>query len=242
MFVVPMLQITLLLWVLAFASVALRAPAYRYALVVLHRLRPWSMTEVFLLGALVAIVKLSAWVHVVPGEGIWALGGLTILLAILSRYDSRAWWDIAERAGREQPADSGCARTDCVPHLRLGFAAALDPESRPMRALRECVRARTPRSAEHTLAWLLAGMILYIPANLLPVMYTSGVQGGQESTILSGVDQFLAGRILGYRRVDFHRECRRAGDQIHCAGPHAPDGAAGNFAGPARAAQALPSG
>jgi paraquat-inducible protein A len=33
-------------------------------------------------------------------------------------------------------------------------------------------------------------MILYIPANLLPVMYTSGVQGGQESTILSGVLSF----------------------------------------------------
>ena len=98
MFVVPLLQITLLLWVLGFASVALRAPGYRYALILLHRLRPWSMTEVFLLGALVAIVKLSAWVHVVAGEGIWAIGGLTILLAILSRYDSRAWWERVEGA------------------------------------------------------------------------------------------------------------------------------------------------
>ena len=52
------------------------------------------------------------------------------------------------------------------------------------------VQVRAPRSAEHTLAWLLAGMILYIPANLVPVMYTSGVQGGQESTILSGVISF----------------------------------------------------
>jgi paraquat-inducible protein A len=33
-------------------------------------------------------------------------------------------------------------------------------------------------------------MILYVPANLLPVMYTSGVQGGQESTILGGVVTF----------------------------------------------------
>ena len=49
------------------------------------------------------------------------------------------------------------------------------------------VHPRVPRSAERTLAWLLAGMVLYIPANLLPVMYTSGVQGGQESTIISGV-------------------------------------------------------
>jgi len=99
MFVVPMLQIALLLWVLLFASVALRAPGYRHALVLLHHLRPWSMTEVFLLGALVAIVKLSAWVHVIAGEGLWAIGGLTILLAILSRYDSRNWWERVESAG-----------------------------------------------------------------------------------------------------------------------------------------------
>ncbi len=52
------------------------------------------------------------------------------------------------------------------------------------------VRTRAPRSTERTLAWLLAGMILYAPANLLPVMYTSGVQGGQESTILGGVVAF----------------------------------------------------
>jgi paraquat-inducible protein A len=97
-FLVPMLQIVLLLWVLSFASAARRAPAYRIALVLLHRLRPWSMSEVFLLGALVAIVKLSAWVHVVPGDGIWALAGLTILLAILGRFEPRAWWDYAEHS------------------------------------------------------------------------------------------------------------------------------------------------
>jgi len=67
-------------------------------LVLLHLLRPWSMSEVFLLGSLVVIVKLSSWVHVEAGEGIWALGGLAILLAILSRYDSRDWWDLVEQA------------------------------------------------------------------------------------------------------------------------------------------------
>ena len=49
---------------------------------------------------------------------------------------------------------------------------------------------RLPRSAENTFAWLIAGMILYIPANLLPVMYVSGVGGGEESTILGGVLSF----------------------------------------------------
>ena len=49
---------------------------------------------------------------------------------------------------------------------------------------------RTSRSTERTLAWLLAGMILYVPANLLPVMSVDGIQGRQESTILSGVSSF----------------------------------------------------
>jgi paraquat-inducible protein A len=52
------------------------------------------------------------------------------------------------------------------------------------------IRARLPRSAEHTAAWLVAGILLYIPANLLPVMYTSGVRGAEESTILGGVVSF----------------------------------------------------
>jgi len=52
------------------------------------------------------------------------------------------------------------------------------------------LRERLPRSAENTLAWLIAGVILYIPANVLPVMYVSGVGGGEESTILGGVLSF----------------------------------------------------
>jgi paraquat-inducible protein A len=52
------------------------------------------------------------------------------------------------------------------------------------------LRERLPRSAENTLAWLMAGVILYVPANVLPVMYVSGVGGGEGSTILGGVLSF----------------------------------------------------
>jgi paraquat-inducible protein A len=99
MFLLPLLQIGLLLWVLIFARMQRRAPGLRAALVALHRSRPWSMTEVFLLGALVAIVKLSSWLHVVPGIGLWALLSLTILLTILSLVESRFWWSLVEPSG-----------------------------------------------------------------------------------------------------------------------------------------------
>jgi paraquat-inducible protein A len=52
------------------------------------------------------------------------------------------------------------------------------------------IEHRTPFSTEMTLAWLSAGIVLYIPANLLPVMHTSGLLGEADSTILGGILEF----------------------------------------------------
>ena len=52
------------------------------------------------------------------------------------------------------------------------------------------IEHRTPFSAEMTLAWLIAGIAFYIPANLLPVIHTSGLLGEEDSTILHGILEF----------------------------------------------------
>ena len=52
------------------------------------------------------------------------------------------------------------------------------------------IEHRTPFSTEMTLAFLIAGITLYIPANLLPVMHTSGLPGDADSTILGGIIEF----------------------------------------------------
>jgi paraquat-inducible protein A len=65
-----------------------------------------------------------------------------------------------------------------------------------LRGDRRCPRChsriehRTPLSTEMTLAWLVAAIVLYIPANLLPVMHTSGLLGEADSTILGGIVEF----------------------------------------------------
>src|ERR1700728_2495090 len=61
-FLIPAVHIALLFWVLLFARFGLRPPGFGPVMRLLHRTRPWSMTEVFFLGALVAIVKLANWV------------------------------------------------------------------------------------------------------------------------------------------------------------------------------------
>src|SRR6202051_3282993 len=52
------------------------------------------------------------------------------------------------------------------------------------------IEHRTPLSTEMTLAWLIAGIVFYMPANLLPVMHTSGLLGEADSTILGGIFEF----------------------------------------------------
>jgi paraquat-inducible protein A len=52
------------------------------------------------------------------------------------------------------------------------------------------IEHRTPLSSEMTLAWLIAGIVLYIPANVLPVMHTTGLLGEADSTILGGILEF----------------------------------------------------
>jgi paraquat-inducible protein A len=51
----------------------------------------------------------------------------------------------------------------------------------------EPLRLRHRASLERALACLLAGTILYVPANALPVMHTSSILGEEDDTIMSGV-------------------------------------------------------
>jgi paraquat-inducible protein A len=46
---------------------------------------------------------------------------------------------------------------------------------------------RKPASLERTLAFLIAGTICYIPANLLPVLTTNTATGSESDTIMQGV-------------------------------------------------------
>ena len=53
------------------------------------------------------------------------------------------------------------------------------------------VHFRIPRSLEKTSAYLVAAAILYVPANVLPVMHSSSLLAQEDDTILSGVVYLL---------------------------------------------------
>lgn len=55
--------------------------------------RPWAMVEVFMLGVLVSVAKLSHLATVVPGVALWSFGALMVLFAILTAiFNPRELW------------------------------------------------------------------------------------------------------------------------------------------------------
>jgi len=62
---------------------------------------------------------------------------------------------------------------------------------------------RRPDSIARAWALLLAAVVFYIPANVLPVMYTRMLGEGSESTIMSGVLQFWQSGSYGIALVIF---------------------------------------
>jgi len=82
------------------------------------------------------------------------------------------------------PAGSAAARGLACCHICYKLASE---------SLHDCPRCgaalhlRTPDSLHRTLALLITAMILYIPANVLPIMTTTTLGSETESTIVGGV-------------------------------------------------------
>jgi Uncharacterized paraquat-inducible protein A len=94
LFFFPLLKMFLLGWLLWFGRLGRRAPGFVPMMVILHYLQPWTMSEVFVLGALVAIVKAHLYFDVVADPGIYAYAALTLLITIFAGVDLRQLWKL----------------------------------------------------------------------------------------------------------------------------------------------------
>ena len=75
--------------------------AYRLAMLA----QPWSMLEVFLLGSIVSLVKLTQVAKIEPDIGIFAVGGFAVLIAAAtSAFEQRELWRRVEELGTPLPA------------------------------------------------------------------------------------------------------------------------------------------
>ena len=95
--VVPALELAILLYMLLPLQLGILPEGLPFAFRVAHALRPWGMVDVFILGALVALVKLTHIATVYVSPAFYALGGYILLLtAALASFEPHAMWERAE--------------------------------------------------------------------------------------------------------------------------------------------------
>jgi paraquat-inducible protein A len=69
-----------------------------------HFVQPWSMTEVMMLGILVALFKIAQLATVVPGIGMYAAGAFVVLItAVMVTFDPSEVWKRVDWADGERP-------------------------------------------------------------------------------------------------------------------------------------------
>jgi paraquat-inducible protein A len=155
---------------------------------VLFQFKTWCMVEIFLAGVLVSFVKLMAYGDIGIGSSFVPYCLFCLLQVRAFQCVDRRWlWQDIEPA-------------PCLDRLltvgRTGMSRACAPARaarRSCRPVRRCPRCHTKgyvrrrHSLQWTLALLVTSVMLYIPANLMPIMVTEALGNKMNSTIMAGV-------------------------------------------------------
>jgi len=175
-------------------------PRMRDAFLLSRRLNTWCMLEVLLLGVFVAYTKLGDLVTIELGPAVYALGLLTVVWVWAEvAFDPHAVWEEIERRGQTyapmpavaplawRPGAVGCEGCGlvCVPADTEGHCPRCG----------SWVHERKPNSVSRTWALVIAAIVLYIPANVYPVLTVMQLGAGQPSTIMGGVEELLDSRM-----------------------------------------------
>lgn len=206
--VLPAVELGALLYVIQGLRAGRRVPGFDYLLRGVSAARHWGMTEVLMIGILISLVKLTGLAQVMVQPGLFAFGALTVMLAIVVSFDPRLLWDLGDQVSEAcgvtldpfpapDAASAPAMRYTALPGREplLCHACGLVSQDigQPRQHCPRCgktLHRRHPDSVGRTWALLLAAAILYIPAMLLPVMYTQTLFNKSDDTIISGVVYF----------------------------------------------------
>jgi paraquat-inducible protein A len=154
------------------------------------RLRPWSMLDVYLLGAVVAYTRLDQLegVRVGIAAGGYALSALVLAQILIEQLlaPQRVWNAIGDPAEYgPAPGEAWVFCREC--ELVVGLRAADGGWHGRCPRCAARLAPRRPGSLAATAAFIAAGYILYVPANLLPVLTIIRFGQVEPYTILGGV-------------------------------------------------------
>jgi len=165
-----------------------KLPARIWVARVLFMLKPWSMVDIFLMGLLISFVKLVASADISLGLSFWAFCLFCLLhlrtFQVIDRHEM--WSKLAPAPKPTVSAEAGKSGLEQQLKLCQCCTAVVALAQTHCPRCHSRVYSRTPASLQKTLALLVAACVLYIPANLLPIMRTVSFGNITDSTIISG--------------------------------------------------------
>ncbi|TVP46823.1 MAG: paraquat-inducible protein A [Halomonas sp.] len=162
----------------------------------LAHLTPWMMADVFIIGALVSLIKIVGIAQIELGISFWAFCVFAVLLLTTTQSLDADWMWFSLEGEPLAPEGTQTGRPAAEQGLTgcptCGLINKLKPQGRNY-----CIRCheklhqRLPHSLQRTWALLAASAIMYVPANVYPIMTTTSLGHSSPSTIIGGVVQLI---------------------------------------------------
>lgn len=185
-FLLPLFEIVAFLFVLIPYNFNRKIRGQNTVLRWLVLAQSWSMLEVFLLSVVVASVKMADMAILRLEIGAYALFLLVgVLILAYVKMDRKKLWawmnpnNYFTRYNKEHVYDCH------ICHAMVGESIIEETHQCP-RCQSE-IHKRIPGSLQKTTAFLIASAVLYIPANMLPIMTYTSLGITETDTIISGV-------------------------------------------------------
>ncbi|KAA0013643.1 paraquat-inducible protein A [Billgrantia pellis] len=171
-------------------------PASRTIARTLSHLHPWMMTDVFIIGALVSLFKVAGMAEVDLGLSFWAFCVFAVLLLLTTQSIDSDWMWFSLAGEPLAPEGVRTGRTAASQGLSgcptCGLVNRLDAMGRGhCQRCGERLHARAPHSLQRTWALLATAALMYLPANLYPIMTTTSLGQSSPSTIIGGVVELI---------------------------------------------------
>lgn len=159
---------------------------------VLFKIQPWLMVDVFLIGVLISLVKISALADIGLGNSFWAFCIYSFLVVKCVALVDRTWlWQQFFPMQQIKGVDVGDSHLDHN-HVACHMCNQLNPmltakHGKCLRCESDLHPYKPQYSLQYAWAYLLVSIVFYIPANLYPMMYTVSLGESEGSTIIGGV-------------------------------------------------------
>lgn len=174
-----------------------------------HHLSEWAMTDVYLIGVFITIIKMNHSATIGYHLGLFCFIGLVATtVAAQASIDQSLFWDRLDRSkASEHP------KTPVATKARTGREAGLllcptchkitplpSPDQQGAISCPRCgepLYIRKENSIDRSWALIVTALLLTLPANLLPIMSVSSLGNVSKSTIIDGIILFFQGGSYG---------------------------------------------